>query len=325
MMAQRWNLNNNLLSSAIERLQEQFLELDWTYHDFSTGSQNEKMYRWPGDPEEEILICVHKSTGEQELFHRHDFFYFNYTYKGQYDSLSYKYDNLITIREKELYAGQPFAGHALCVHDNQETIIIGVVIQKEVFFRSFLPMLSANSNLFRFFLDPATNSFSEEIIHFKIEDDSNIRTLLEMIVVEYAFKKEDTQEILKPLVLTFLMQIARQYAHSNPAPTSKKISERIVQYMGEHFDKVTLKDLAKHFYYHPNYISNLLTRELGKSFSQILLEQRMERAVTLLKGTTLPIEEIALMVGYSNSSNFYKAFKEFYKMSPRKYMDSISW
>jgi len=317
-------LNNNLLSSAIERLQEQFLELDWTYYDFPTGSQNEKMYRWPGNPEEEISICVHKSTGEQELFHRHDFFYFNYTYKGQYDSLSYKYDNLITIREKELYAGQPFAGHALCVHDNQETIIIGVVIQKEVFFRSFLPMLSANSNLFRFFLDPATNSFSEEIIHFKIEDDSNIRMLLEMIVVEYAFKKEDTQEILKPLVLTFLLQVARQYAHSNQAPTSEKISEQIVQYIGEHFDKVTLKELAKHFYYHPNYISYLLTRELGKSFSQILLEQRMERAVILLKGTTLPVEEIALMIGYSNSSNFYKAFKEFYKMSPRKYMDSIS-
>lgn len=316
-------MGENSFSSAVEKLQMQFLELDWTYHDFPVGSQNEKMYRWPGVPEEEILICVHKSNGVQELFHRHDFFYFNYTYKGQYDSLSYKYDNKITIREKELYAGQPFAGHALCVHDNQETIIIGVVIQKDVFFRSFLPMLSTNSKLFHFFLDPATKSFSEEIIHFKIEDDGGVRSLLEMIVIEYANKKEDTQEVLKPLVLSFLMQVARQYAYTIQDQTSEKLSERIIKYVGEHFDKVTLKDLAKQFHYHPNYISTVLTRELGKSFSQILLEQRMERAVILLKGTTLPIEEIAFMLGYSNSSNFYKAFREYYKMSPRNYMNSM--
>lgn len=308
------------LLSSIETLQEQFAELDWTYHDFPVGSQNEKMYCWPGPEQENILICVHKSSGVQELFHRHDFFYFNYTYKGEYDSLSYKYDNQITIRERELYAGQPFAGHALCVHNNQETIIFGVLIRRETFFRSFLPLLSANSRLFHFFLDPSTNSFSEEYLHFKIEDDCNIRTLLEMMVIEYANKGEDTQDILKPLVLAFLMQVSRQYTLTNQKAATDKLSERIVQYMSEHSDKATLKEIAARFSYHPNYISTLLHRELGKSFSEILLSQRMERAVILLKGTNLAINEIALMLGYSNSSNFYKAFREYYGVSPREYV-----
>ena len=61
-----------------------------------------------GGPDEDVQICVHKSSGVQELFHRHDFFYFNFTYKGQYDSLNYKYGNLITIHEGKMYAGQPF-------------------------------------------------------------------------------------------------------------------------------------------------------------------------------------------------------------------------
>lgn len=317
-------MGRRLLPSAIEKLQTQFSELNWVYHDLPAGSQNEKMYRWPGDPDEDILICVHKSNGVQELFHRHDFFYFNFTYKGQYDSLSYKYDNQITIHEGELYAGQPFAGHALCVHDNQETIIFGVLIQKETFFRSFLPMLSANSKLFRFFLDPATDDFSEEYLHFKIEDDCNIRALLEMMVIEYAYKQEDTQDILKPLVLSFLMQTARQYAAANRESVPERLSDKIVQFMGEHFDTVSLKEIAKRFSYHPNYISALLHRELGKSFSEILLEQRMERAVVLLKGTTLSIEEIALMLGYSNSSNFYKAFREYYHCSPREFISKTT-
>ncbi|MBR5111581.1 MAG: AraC family transcriptional regulator [Clostridia bacterium] len=37
-------------------------------------------------------------------------------------------------------------------------------------------------------------------------------------------------------------------------------------------------------------------------------------------GTTLSIEEIAAMLGYSNHSNFYKAFKEYYGKTPREYM-----
>ncbi len=307
--------------ASITLLREQFPQLDWTYHDtFPIESQSEKMYRWPGPPDEEILVVAHQSKGRQELFHRHDFFYFNYTYEGQYDTISYKYDNQITVHEGELYAGQPFAGHAMCVHDDQETTIIGVLIQKETFFRSFLPMLSADSKLFHFLLDPSTNSFSDEFIHFKIVDDYSIRTLLEMMVVEYAQKQEDTQVILKPLALSFLMQVARQFSQKKQGTANESLAEKIVHYVGAHFDTVPLRDIAKRFSYHPNYISTLLHREIGKSFSVILLEQRMERAAIFLKGTNLAIEEIALMLGYSNSSNFYKAFREYYKASPREYV-----
>lgn len=318
-------MGSEILCSAVDKLREEFLTLDWTYHSFPVGSQNEKMFCWPGPPKDEILIVVHQSVGRQELFHRHDFFYFNYTYQGEYDSISYKYDNRITIREGELYAGQPFAGHAICVHNDKETTIIGVLIQKETFFRAFLPMLSANSKFFHFLLDPATNSFSDEFLHFSIEDACNIRTLLEMMVIEYANKQEDTQAILKPLVLSFLVQIARQYALVNHSEnTNQSPSEKILQYMGEHSDTVTLKEIANHFSYHPNYVSTLLRKEIGKSFSQILLQQRMERAVILLSVTNLPINKIALLLGYSNSSNFYKAFREYYKCSPREYIQSIS-
>ncbi|UWP59257.1 helix-turn-helix transcriptional regulator [Ruminococcus gauvreauii] len=313
-------MGQEILCAAVERLREEFGVLDWTYHNCPGENQEEKMFYWPGAPEDEIMVVVHQSGGRQELFHRHDYFYFNYTYEGEYDSISFKYDNRITIREGELYAGQPFAGHALCVHDDKETTIMGVLIQKDTFCRAFLPMISANTKLFHFLLDPSTNQFSDEYIHYKIEDDCNIRALLEMMVVEYANRREDTQVVLKSLTLSFLVQIARQYAHANREPANESPSDKIVQYIGEHVDTVTLKEIAKRFSYHPNYVSTLLHREVGKSFSEILLELRMERAVILLKETTLPVEEICSVLGYSNSSNFYKAFRKYYHDSPREYI-----
>lgn len=308
---------------SLKYLQDQYLNMNWTYYDLSNSNSIDKICPWPGNPAENVLICVHKSDGHQELFHRHDFFYFNYTYRGNYDSVSFKYDNVITIHTDELYAGQPFAGHALCVHDNQNTIIIGILIQKEAFFKNFLPMLSSNIKLLNFFLNPYTNHSSDEFILFQLEKDSIISSLLEMIVVEYANKKADTQDMLNSLVLSFLIEVSRQYAASTVKKTASNLSEQIVQYISQHYSTVSLKNIAEHFSYNPNYISTLLVKETGKTFSQLLLEQRMERAKIFLQGTTLSITEIADMLGYSNSSNFHKAFREYYHISPREYVKQL--
>ncbi len=86
---------------------------------------------------------------------------------------------------------------------------------------------------------------------------------------------------------------------------------------------VTLKELANHFSYHPNYLSGYLKKELGKGFSQIVLEQRMANAKSLMAATSLSLEEISDLVGYPSPSNFYKAFKAYFKTTPREYMASI--
>ena len=59
----------------------------------------EKSYAWPGEPDESIMICVHKGPDIHEMFHRQDFFFLNFAYQGDYGALSYKYDNHITIHD----------------------------------------------------------------------------------------------------------------------------------------------------------------------------------------------------------------------------------
>ena len=98
-------------------------------------------------------------------------------------------------------------------------------------------------------------------------------------------------------------------------------AELMVRYLGEHVDTVTLSALAARFSYHPNYVSTLLRQETGKTFSELLLEQRMDRAAILLKGTDLSVAEVARTLGYLNTSNFHKAFRAHYGMTPRAYCD----
>lgn len=286
-------MNKEILNSAIDILADQFTKYDWTYHDISDGKNLEKAFKWFGPEEEDIMICVHKGYGIHEKFHRHDFFFFNYAYQGNYDALSYEYDNRITIHEGELCGGQPFTGYALVGNDE-------------------------NEKLMHFFIDPYRNKYSDEFLHLHPGTDSMIHSLLETMIVEYAYKKEDTQTILKTLTLALIMYTARQYAIENPRNIENRTIADIIRYISEHIGKVSLNEVAKRFSYHPNYLSSMLRKELGITFTKIVLKQRMERAAILLENTNLSVEEVAEMVGYENSSNFYKAFKNYYHSSPRE-------
>ena len=203
-------------------------------------------------------------------------------------------------------------------------MIIGVLIRKDSFFQEYLPTVYTDSALFRFFVEPQTNKFSDEYIHLPVTKDHAIRTILELMAVEYADRQEDTQRILKSMLQTLLLEIVRRYRIEKHGADTKSLTEQIINYMGDHSDVVTLKDIAAHFSYHPNYISTLLHKETGRKFTEILLEKRMERAVLLMKNTSLSLEEISVLLGYSNHSNFYKAFNEYYGMPPREYLKSMS-
>ena len=312
---------NRMLTLAIDKLGKEFNDLDLSFHKMDTGNPNDVTSYWPGSDDEDVIVCVFKGEEIHEPFHRQDFFFINYAYKNSYQALSAKYNNLIVVGEDECYIGQPFSGYALRKEKSSEdVVIIGILIRKDSFFREYLPTVYTDSDLFRFFINPQTDKFSDEFIHLPVTKDHALRLLLELMVMEYADIRDDTQRILKSMLQTLLLEIARRYRIEKTGGSPKSVSEQILDYMGDHSDVVTLKDIATHFNYHPNYISALLHRETGRKFTEILLEKRMERAVLLMKNTTLSIEEIAAMLGYSNHSNFYKAFKEYYGVTPREYI-----
>lgn len=81
-------------------------------------------------------------------------------------------------------------------------------------------------------------------------------------------------------------------------------------------ESVTLADLAERYSYSQSYLSELIHERCGRTFGELVREQRMERAAMLLRATSLPVAEVARRVGYAGTSNFYRAFREQYGCSP---------
>ncbi|MBR0277952.1 MAG: AraC family transcriptional regulator, partial [Clostridia bacterium] len=144
---------NRLLELAINKLGRDWsAQLNWEFRDVIIDGKPDKMSQWQGDPDDDIMVVVFKGNHISEPFHRQDFFFIDYAYHLDYNALSAKYDNLVTVREGDCYIGQPFSGYALKGDSADDDIImIGVHIKKEAFFKEYLPALSMDADMFRFF------------------------------------------------------------------------------------------------------------------------------------------------------------------------------
>ena len=66
-----------------------------------------------------------------------------------------------------------------------------------------------------------------------------------------------------------------------------------------------------------SYISRLVKRATGRSWTELLQEKRLMRADELLLRTRLPVSEIMNLVGYNNSSYFYRLYTQRFGLSPK--------
>jgi len=66
------------------------------------------------------------------------------------------------------------------------------------------------------------------------------------------------------------------------------------------------------------YFLRLFHQQVGMTFGRHLRKVRMARAADLVKDQNLSIKGIALDLGYSDVSNFYRDFKQVHGVNPRQ-------
>ncbi|GIP33481.1 response regulator [Paenibacillus sp. J2TS4] len=110
-----------------------------------------------------------------------------------------------------------------------------------------------------------------------------------------------------------------------PAPDAadtdgKETLRLIVRHIQEHFrDNLTIQDMARQFYLHPNYLSSLFKKELQVNFTKYLTDLRMQHACKLLKSTQLAVSDIAIQSGYNEYYYFAKTFKKYTGKTPTEF------
>lgn len=106
---------------------------------------------------------------------------------------------------------------------------------------------------------------------------------------------------------------------SEPAESSDKgmMIGRIKSYVRENYKNATLDEAARNVHLNANYLSFVFKQKTNQTFSDYLIQVKMEAALKLLQDSACyKTYEISEMVGYSSAKNFTRTFKQFYGKTP---------
>ena len=108
--------------------------------------------------------------------------------------------------------------------------------------------------------------------------------------------------------------------NKNKAPNSGLYGPQVLAYISNNYDRnLVLEDVASYFHLNKCYFCSVLKKELGKTFSQVVNEIRIENSKPLLEEGRLSTLEVALTVGFNNQNYFNMTFKKITGMTPLQY------
>lgn len=264
--------------------------------------------------------------------HSHDFFEFIYVYKG---ACKIKVDNYdVILKSKDICLLNLQAKHSINSINIEEDIIFYILVKPDYFKSVYFQLIHLPNNkyIFDFFLESMVNNYiKDNFILIRNNPDNICTDLTEHIIYENYVGKNHKEEMISFLFSSLLIEFSRNYEkHMNDSSKTElnkyKITE-ITDYIYENHKNITLKSLAQHFNYSSAYLSTIIKKYSGSSFSEILHTFRFLKACQLLIETKYSITDIIEEVGCSNKTWFIQNFKKRYGISPseyrRKYKNSI--
>lgn len=95
--------------------------------------------------------------------------------------------------------------------------------------------------------------------------------------------------------------------------------KRIQHYLTDVKGIATREDLETYFNYSGSYINSIVKKYSNMCLYNFRMQICMRHAATLLKETNLSISEIMLELKFTNTTQFYKIFKQEYGFTPKQY------
>ena len=117
-----------------------------------------------------------------------------------------------------------------------------------------------------------------------------------------------------------LMQLIDRLDHTDGDPFVSAVYDIIKESYSD--PKLSVEDIARQLHLTRVHVNRKLQASLGVSPSLLLKAYRMRLASSLLKENGIPVSEIAANTGFSSSSYFSSAFKDFFGKSPSEYVSS---
>ncbi|WP_047245284.1 AraC family transcriptional regulator [Maribacter thermophilus] len=169
-------------------------------------------------------------------------------------------------------------------------------------------------------IEEILNSESHQLREMQFEtasDRAHLISLTNMVATEYLNKSSHDIFIIQNSLSVILHLIARNIQYLNASEVkevkSSKI-QQIINYIHSNIynpDLLTTKSLANEFHMADNYISEYFKKHTDVSLKKYIINYKLKLVETRLKYTDAQDSEIAIDLGFTDSSHLNKIFKTY--------------
>jgi AraC-like DNA-binding protein len=129
--------------------------------------------------------------------------------------------------------------------------------------------------------------------------------------------------LLAQLLVIINRMAERSGRESEPRANSDSVVYRVLGYINEHYnEELSLDFLANKFFISKYHLSREFARLVGTSVYRYIIQKRLVMAKQMMSAG-MSTSEVYQHCGFGDYSNFYRAFKAEYQISPREFQESI--
>jgi AraC-like DNA-binding protein/mannose-6-phosphate isomerase-like protein (cupin superfamily) len=204
---------------------------------------------------------------------------------------------------------------------NEGDLAINIVVLPS-FFEYTLELFGGNNVIGKFLVQTFRPDKEESsYLHFKVGEAQPVQNLMENIIIHLINQETMHLKLIKITMALLMMELMDHTENLVSSSLDRKslIIAEVLHEVEENYREPNLSAIATNNHVSLAYVSSLVKNETGKTFSDHLENRRMELAGFYLRETDMPIEDIIYLTGYSNSSFFYKVFKDWFGQTPNSY------
>ena len=210
-------------------------------------------------------------------------------------------------------------GDASCP-DADRTVFLALYFVTERFAQSLMPIADEDSPLFRMLTTTAAKRHPVRRVNAPDPNKELMLDLFAAAAVAYVERRDGWEQVVEALGVAIVALVSPVVPEEGPKGADEVLAV-ILQDIAARPESASLSGLARRYSYSTTYLSELIHERCGMTFTELVTRHRMDRAAMLLRATRLPVREVARQVGYSGTSNFYRAFRAQFGYGPAEWRE----
>jgi AraC-like DNA-binding protein len=251
--------------------------------------------------------------------HHHDFYecYFfisgDATYLIEGKTYYLKPGDIILINSKELHQA---------IINNKDTAYERIVLWIN---RSFLKDISTNETDLSHCFESLDR---RNILRADIEPQQNIRLLLNKLISLEHYKGIGHELLYRAYIIELMVHL-NNLAHKDTVQLNVDIKKsnligRIIEYINEHLDEdISVDKISEYFYVSKFHLSREFKKHTGTTIHRYIVQKKLIEAKELILGS-VPIIDVYKQCGFGDYSNFFRAFKNEYGVTPKQFYEVMT-